>query len=118
MLTARLQNRLSLTASGRFDDDDLSLERGELVASASNGRVAGAATYAYLAAQPNRGINTDQHQISGTASVAWSMSSWRLAGSMQYDLEQSPSLATARAFLCLRLFGHRPELYLYLAGRE
>ena len=91
MLTARLQNRLSLTASGRFDEDDLSLERGELVAAASNGRVTGSATYAYLAAQPNRGINTDQHQISGTASVMVN-DGWRLAGSMQYDLEQSALL--------------------------
>ncbi|MBO6674713.1 MAG: LPS-assembly protein LptD [Rhizobiales bacterium] len=88
MLTARLQNRLSLTASGRFDEDDFDLERGELLASASHGRVAGAATYAYLAAQPNRGINDDQHQISGSASLQVN-SSWRVAGSVQYDLERS-----------------------------
>lgn len=88
MLTARLQNRLSLTGSGRFDEDDFSLERGELIASASHGRVAGSAAYAYLAAQPNRGINEDQHQITGSASLQVN-SSWRVAGSFQYDLEQS-----------------------------
>jgi LPS-assembly protein len=73
------------------------LERGELLASASHGRVAGAATYAYLAAQPNRGIIEDQHQISGSASLQVN-SSWRVAGSVQYDLEQSHILVTARAF--------------------
>ncbi len=88
MLTARLQNSLSLTASGRFDEDNFDLERGELIASASHGRVGGSATYAYLAAQPNRGINEDQHQISGTASLQVN-SSWRVAGSFQYDLEDS-----------------------------
>jgi LPS-assembly protein len=91
LVTARLQDQLSLTASGRFDEDDFNLERGELVAAAAHGRVAGSATYAYLAAQPNRGINQDQHQIAGTASLQVN-DGWRVAGSLQYDLEQSTVL--------------------------
>eukprot|EP00752_Nemacystus_decipiens_P019075 g17131.t1 len=100
-LTARVEDRLALTASGRFDEDDLSLERGELIAAASHGRVSGSATYAYLAAQPNRGINADEHQITGTAAVQVNRG-WRIAGSLQYDLEQSNILGVGAgiAYVC------------------
>jgi LPS-assembly protein len=100
-LTARMSDRLALTASGRFDEDDFSLERGELIAAASQGRFSGSATYAYLAAQPNRGINQDAHQISGTAAVQVN-NGWRIAGSLRYDLEQSHVLGVGAgiAYIC------------------
>lgn len=100
-LTARMRDRLALSASGRFDEDDFSLERGELVAAASHGRVSGSATYAYLAAQPNRGINEDEHQITGTAALQVN-DGWRIAGSLQYDLEDSHVLGVGAgiAYVC------------------
>lgn len=100
-LTARLQDRLALTASGRFDEESFSLERGELIAAASHGRVSGSATYAYLAAQPNRGINEDEHQITGTAALQVN-DGWRIAGSLQYDLEERHVLGVGAgiAYVC------------------
>lgn len=100
-LTARMQDRLALTASGRFDEDDFSLERGELIAAASHGRVSGSATYGYLAAQPNRGITQDEHQITGTAAVQVN-DGWRIAGSLRYDLEQSHLMGVGAgiAYVC------------------
>lgn len=100
-LTARMADHLALTASGRFDEDDFSLRRGELIAAASQGRFSGSATYAYLAAQPNRGINQDAHQVSGTAAVQVN-NGWRIAGSLRYDLEQSHVLGVGAgiAYIC------------------
>lgn len=100
-LTARMQDRLALTASGRFDEDDFSLERGELIAAASHGRVSGSATYGYLAAQPNRGIDQDEHQITGTAAIQVN-DGWRIAGSLRYDLEQSHLMGVGAgiAYVC------------------
>ncbi|GAB5511486.1 MAG: LPS-assembly protein LptD [Hyphomicrobiales bacterium] len=100
-LTARIADRLALTASGRFDEDDFSLERGELIAAASQGRFSGSATYAYLAAQPNRGINEEEHQVTGTAAVQVN-DGWRIAGNLRYDLEQSRVLSYGAgiAYMC------------------
>ncbi len=90
-LTASLRNSLSLTASGRFDENNLALRRGEFIASASHGRVSGSATYAYLAAQPNRGMLMDQHQVFGTTSVRVD-DNWQVVGSVAYDINQSDVL--------------------------
>lgn len=91
MVSARLQNRLALSASGRFDEKDFTVERGEFIAAAAHGPLSVSATYAYLAERPDAGVQDDQHQISGTA--AWQVSNgWRLAGSVQYDLEETQLL--------------------------
>lgn len=86
MVTARLNTDLSVSASGRFDEEDLTLRRGELVGAARLGRVSASLTYAYLDAQPNRGMNDEQHQVSGTAALQLN-EEWRITGSLNYDLE-------------------------------
>ncbi|MEM1283817.1 MAG: LPS-assembly protein LptD [Pseudomonadota bacterium] len=91
MVSARLQDRLALSASGRFDEKDFTLERGEIIAAAAHGPLSVSTTYAYLAERPDAGVQDDQHQISGTA--AWQVNNgWRVAGSVQYDLEETQLL--------------------------
>lgn len=88
MLSARLGHRFALTASGRFDETDFSLRRGEVISAAAVDRVSGSLTYGYLAAQPARGLNDDQHQITGTAAVRVT-DTWRISGSLRYDLDEN-----------------------------
>ncbi|MEM6712323.1 MAG: LPS-assembly protein LptD [Pseudomonadota bacterium] len=101
MVTARLREHLSLTASARLDEEDLSLERSELVAATARGPLSGSATYAYLAEQPLRGINDDEHQVTGAAAYAFD-SGWQVAGGVQYDLENSDLLGYGASlrYLC------------------
>ena len=87
-LTARTQNGFSLTTSGRFDEEDLTLERGEFIGSANVYGVSTTATYAFLAAQPERGINEDHQGVFG--SVAFNVTDhWRVASSVRYDIDDT-----------------------------
>lgn len=91
MLSAQLNGQLSLTTSGRFDEDDFSIERGEVIAAASHGPVSSSVTYAYIAEQPGRGYPDEQHQIRAAAALNVT-DEWRLSGSLQYDIENSDLL--------------------------
>ncbi len=88
MVGANLRNAMSLTASGRFDEDDFSLERGEVRASAALDDVQVSGIYGYLAAQPNRGRLDEHHGVFG--SLAFNITdSWRASGSVRYDIDDS-----------------------------
>lgn len=90
-LSARLGDRLSLTTSARFDEDDFNLERGEIIAAVNEDPISGSLVYSYLAAQPGRGVNQDIQQITGTAALQLN-ENWRVAGSLRFDLEENEAL--------------------------
>ncbi|MBV6658864.1 MAG: LPS-assembly protein LptD [Devosiaceae bacterium] len=91
MVSARMADDFSLTASGRFDKDDFSLERAEVIAAGAYDRLSASLAYAYLGEQTDRGINEGTHQITGTAAVQLDQN-WRVAGSLRYDIENSDVL--------------------------
>ncbi|MFK7791263.1 MAG: LPS-assembly protein LptD, partial [Devosiaceae bacterium] len=88
MVGANWRNQLTLSASGRFDEDDFSVERGEVRASANMHGVSASAIYGFLAAQPNRGVPDEHHGVFG--SLAFNITdSWRATGSARYDIDDS-----------------------------
>ena len=75
-------------ARARFDNADLSLNRGELDATAALGAVTGSASYLYLRANPAAGLTTTASMVRGSASVNFAQN-WRAFGSLTYDVANS-----------------------------
>jgi LPS-assembly protein len=78
---------LSLSASGRFDEDSFEMRRGELRAGYTNPLLSLTTRYAYIQAQPLYGFNTDRQEVSGAASLQFA-ENWRAFTSATYDLER------------------------------
>ncbi|WP_421723315.1 LPS-assembly protein LptD [Bauldia sp.] len=77
-----------LTTRGRFDEKDLTVERGEIEASTSAGTLTASASYIYVREQPSIGIREPASMISGRSSVRIA-DRWRVFGSAVYDLTNS-----------------------------
>ncbi|WP_224404612.1 LPS-assembly protein LptD [Afifella sp. IM 167] len=77
---------LRMTARGRFDKDDLSLDRAEATASYSNGRNSGSLTYLYRTEVPLLGLG-EQEEISAATQVAVSRY-WSVLGGITFDIDK------------------------------
>lgn len=76
----------SASASGRFDEKNLTVRRGELKAAYSAPKMLSlAGRYTYIQAQPLYGLPIDRHELFGSASV-WLNDEWRVFGSGTYDI--------------------------------
>ena len=74
-----------ITASGRFDNADLSINRGELQATAALGPVSASAAYVYLRNNPYNTTLASASVVRGSASVSIS-DNWRAFGNVTYDV--------------------------------
>lgn len=81
-----------LGASGRFDEKNKSLRRGELTARYVDPKVALSGSYVFIDAQPKYGFASDRHEVRGSASVKLS-DYWRAFGAGTYDLENSEMIS-------------------------
>ncbi len=79
---------LSLTARGRFDQNDFDLNRGEVGATAAYGRSHATAAFTYLRRQPDIGIEDDRREMTGAATLGLSQH-WSVSGSLIYDVENT-----------------------------
>ncbi len=79
---------LSLSASGRFDEDNFEMRRGELKAGYASGPVSLTARYAYIQEQPLYGFEEDRQEVRGGAVVSFAQN-WSVFGASTYDLEKS-----------------------------
>ena len=83
---------VTLAAQGRFDKDDLSMERADLSSSVDFGRLQTALTYSQIASQPTYGFAEDRQQatVSGRLKLTDEVSTF---GSLSYDIENSSVIA-------------------------
>ena len=79
---------LAVTARGRFDADDLDLNRGEVSATAAYGRSSASAAFTYLRKRPTVGVIEDRREITGAATIALGQN-WAASGAIVYDVEKS-----------------------------
>ncbi len=79
---------LTLAAQGRFDKDDLSMERADLSGSMDFGNLQTAVTYSQIAEQPTYGFAEDRQQlsVSGNLKLTEEISTF---GALSYDVENS-----------------------------
>lgn len=79
---------LSLSASGRFDEESFDMRRGELKAGYSQGPLSLTARYAYIQEQPLYGFDEDRQEVRGTGSLRFAQN-WTVQGTGTYDIETS-----------------------------
>ena len=79
---------LAVTARGRFDNEDLSLNRAEIGAAAAYGRSDATVAYTYLRSKPAVGIISDRREISGNATIGLN-ENWSVSGGLVYDIENT-----------------------------
>jgi LPS-assembly protein len=116
---------LALTARARLDDNDFSLNRGELNALGTYEDTVASLGYAYIRESPSAGIFEDRQEVSAAASLAVT-DNWSILGSLVYDIDNgSPvteSFGFAYADECLQLsavYSETPDQYSDLVtGRE
>jgi LPS-assembly protein len=76
----------SLNASGRFDENDLDMRRGEILGQYATSKFSVAASYAFIDAQPDAGFSEERQQIAGSANYNID-ENWSIFGSARYDIE-------------------------------
>ena len=76
----------SVAARGRFDNNNLSLNRGEVTANAVYGRSNASVGFVHLRKQPTLGIVDDRREVSGRATLSLD-DNWAVSGSLVYDME-------------------------------
>ncbi|MBL1404585.1 MAG: LPS-assembly protein LptD [Rhizobiales bacterium] len=82
----------SLGASGRFDEKNTNLRRGELTARYVDPKIALSGSYVFIDAQPKYGFANDRHEARGSASVKLN-DQWRAFGAGTFDLENSEMIS-------------------------
>lgn len=82
----------SLGASGRFDEKNTDLRRGEVTARYIDPKVALSSSYVFIDAQPNYGFADDRHEARGSASIKLN-DYWRVFGAGTFDLENSEMIS-------------------------
>lgn len=75
----------TLSAKGRFDEENFDLERAEVAAAALTGPLASRVVYAYLAEQPDIGILDDRQEVQASASLRV-LDRVRVFGLVRYDM--------------------------------
>jgi len=115
---------IAITARGRLDEADLSLNRGEINAIAGMGRNLASVSYAMIRESPASGIFEDREEISGGAVIALD-SNWSVLGSMVYDMENnskvSQSIGLAYDDECFALsvvYSEKPDRYTDLETEQ
>jgi len=97
---------VSASASARFDEQTFEMRRKELRVGANISNVSATARYAYIAAQPGYGFNTDRQEVSGTATLRFN-ENWRVFGSATYNIQESELVSNALGF------GYSDECFIY-----
>ncbi len=94
---------LAVTGRGRFDDQDLTLNRLDLSATGGYGHSSAGVDYTYMRESPASGIFTRREELSTAAAVGIT-DNWSLLGSLVFDLGKnslvSDSLGVAYADDC------------------
>ncbi|MEQ8825703.1 MAG: LPS-assembly protein LptD [Filomicrobium sp.] len=85
-------DNVRLLSQSRFDEDDLGLRREDLYVQASLGPVVAGATYSYVAADPELGIDSSQQDISGNLGIRLT-DHWSLTGAIRYDIDDDTLLS-------------------------
>lgn len=88
---------LLVNARGRFDHEDLSVNRLEAQVVGLSGPLTAALTYAYFREQPEIGIEDDRSELQAAASVRLS-DRWRMFGSTRFDIENENFVRNAIGF--------------------
>ena len=79
---------LALTTRGRFDDRDLSINRGEFNAVGTFGETVASLGYAFIRESPSSGIFDDRQEVNGSASLAVT-ENWSVLGGVVHDIENT-----------------------------
>lgn len=82
---------LRFISQSRFDEDDLEIRREDASMAFLYGPISAQATYTYIAADPERGLNKDDQDIVGTLGLRLT-DRWTLHGSLRYDLDEGKRL--------------------------
>lgn len=82
------QSGFSLLTKGRFDDKDFETQRAEAQLSYSSPNWSLSTKYAYIAAQPEYGFDTDRHEVGVGGSIKLA-EHWRAFSSATFDIENS-----------------------------
>ncbi len=77
-----------LSAHGRFDNQDFTLNRAQVEATNVIGPVTASASYLYLRNYPNAGVTVASSAAAAAASINF-IQNWRLFGTVSYDLTKS-----------------------------
>ena len=80
--------KFGLVAQARFDEEDFTIRRTDLAATAEVGPLAAEVVYVNLDAQPDLGIPTNSEEIQGEGALRL-LDNWYLVGGMRYDIEGS-----------------------------
>ena len=80
-----------LLAQSRFDQDTFDLRREDLSARFAYGPITAQTTYTFTAADPTRGIDTDQQDVIGQLGLQLT-DRWSLMGAIRYDIDASQRL--------------------------
>jgi LPS-assembly protein len=83
---------IALTARGRFDDNDLSINRGELNAIGTYGDSVAALGYTFIRQSPSAGIFENRQEINGAAKLEF-VDNWSVLGAVIYDLENASQVS-------------------------
>jgi LPS-assembly protein len=116
---------LALTARGRFDSEDLALNRGETNALATFGDSIFSLGYAFIRESPASGVFENRQEVSGAASLAVS-NTWSVLGGLTYDIENDSTVTRSFGVAfdndCVgvsALYSETPDRYSDLVtGRE
>jgi LPS-assembly protein len=103
---------IGLTARARLDDDDLTLNRGELSAVGTYGASIASLDYAYIRESPASGIFDLREELTAAASIEF-VDNWSVLGSLTFDLQNdsrvAQSLGLAYAGQCFAISGTYSE---------
>ena len=83
---------VAMTARGRFDSDDLTVNRSELSAVGSLGKNVASVGYAYIRQTPGTGIYDNRQEVNGAASIALPRN-WSVLASAVYDVENNSGVS-------------------------
>ncbi len=75
-----------LISQSRFDEDSLDLRREDVAVQVLYGPVVMSAAYAYTAADPELGLNTDQQDVYTTGLIQLT-DNWSIGGGLRYDID-------------------------------
>ncbi|PPC85459.1 MAG: organic solvent tolerance protein [Hyphomicrobium sp.] len=103
-----------LISQSRFDEEDLTLRREDVTGEISFGPLLAQATYAFSAADPELGFNTDQQDAFGYLKLQLT-NFWSIGAGIRYDIDEdqllSDSLQVRYADDCFVLTATYTELY-------
>ena len=85
-VTIDTNSGFALSAKGRFDEADLTLQRAELSAAARTGPLSTQVIYAFLNEEPDLGFTEDREEVHGSASLRV-FDRVRAFGTVRYDLQ-------------------------------